>query len=842
MPPLRTNKRPGRYLDEDEDYGGETARARFADTVAENINDDTTNNNNNNINVNTSNENESDPDDPDGDDDEDDATRVGMQSTPVRQETHAPPLPVLPIPPQPVNTIGLAAAIARLYPHGVPEEIYSGELEWQGTLKPTAASIKAFRSEILMQQGLLVFAFMQPEDITISLMHSPATYSPRGDTGALSGKDIGFVGDRTAFSSPIPIILQKDKPWKWVNIEADFNDSAHDYYYSIEANAKNWYPPTALLTKELIPRLILLPSHLVEYCAAVPRTPWQLWNHIVKMLAMEPDTTVAKYELLQAWCMAASHGQNGSSVLSYSLEAAHSNTATYQQWVRLRLDATLGPMTAAPPYPSTALAPTMNHQQLTNTSTLAAVAAEFGKGVLAAINPAGGTALVPGLTTPTATAGDGKTYDAYHYAVLQGFSNTPTKAGLQPIWGLFTQTKTMETHRLHIREAMRKWARRFSVNIHRGLLLSKNTIESIMHLRFNPSGGVAYFSSAEKGVSILTCQPMPGEDRETSRDRELAAELSGANLTFDEALSLGKHDPRAPPATYQDLKATVGTFCALLHTLFGPGCDYYLKCFELYTCLDSDKVSENYSKFTPLLCRQIIWAILDDGREYFNNPLMPDDFAVPLGTIIKYPKSELDEFFHAVKIQTPIIIGSFPDQWQPRPERPTRTPAIPPGVPLASSGVPLTVSGSSSVAGSTHTGASSLTGATSGSRTPTIQQTNIHPKIKAAMGPFITRVGRLQISRIMALASVTWNDMPKLPAYLDGDTNKLCYNFVLGKCNPKYCTHKTGHASSTDVTDEFAEALCTILQPGMNDMTPELARIPWTEFKAIAASRNPTRE
>lgn len=77
---------------------------------------------------------------------------------------------------------------------------------------------------------------------------------------------------------------------------------------------------------------------------------------------------------------------------------------------------------------------------------------------------------------------------------------------------------------------------------------------------------------------------------------------------------------------------------------------------------------------------------------------------------------------------------------------------------------------------------------------------------------------------------------------MDGTTNKLCYNFVLGKCNPRYCTHRVGHAPSTDVTDEFADKLCSLLATGLADMTPELARTSWVEFKAIVDSRTRTRE
>ena len=857
----RIRKRNPRYANDDDDDDGDRPLQRARGTFGMS---DSNINNNNNLNDDEHDaliDHTSDDDKEKFPDYGSEGDRQGTQTTPLRSNTGATatttqqvnttpasitsPSSQPSVMPMSTNPIGISAAIYRLYPHGVPYSVGHEELKWQQAVKGNAAATKQFRAEALMQQGMVVFAFMQPDDTTLSLLHSPATYAARGAEGALKGKDIGFVGDRLPFSSPIPVILQKEKPWKWIQIEGDFDDIAIMGFYCNPQNVNLFYapPPGKALTKQLLPRLILLPSNYVPFCADAPRTPGQLLSQIISDLATHPEANATTYELLMAWCMAAAHGIDGSSVLTYSLDAAYSNTFAYQNWIQLRLAATLGTTSTTTPAPNMPSA--TSAAQPTNLSALATVAAEFGKGVLAAITPAGGANVTGtlGIQQPAATT-LGKSYDAYQYAVLQGFSNCPTPAGLQPIWGLFTQTKSVDTIRLHIKIAMKKWARRHAVNIHKGLLLPKTTIEAIRDLNFNPGGGVAYFNSAEKGISILTCQPMAGETRDSARATELAQEISNASRTLAEALDLGKNDPRSPPGTYQDLKATVGTFCALLHTIFGPGCDYYQKCFELYTCLDSDTVEENFIHFDPLYCRQIIWAILDDGREYFNNPMMPDSFLVPLGTHIEYPVSALEEFNRPIKNQTPIIKKNFPHQWQPRQDRQeSRARTIATG----SNGggqsrapVPNVISGAASTASTTRTGTSSMTGTPT--TTTAIRQSNIHPKIKTIMGAYLTRVGRLQISRIMAAANVTWSDMPTLPGYMDGTTNKLCYNFVLGKCNPRYCNHRLGHAPDTEITNDFADEICTLLQPGILDMTPELARVSWPEFKATMSSRGRATE
>ncbi len=174
------------------------------------------------------------------------------------------------------------------------------------------------------------------------------------------------------------------------------------------------------------------------------------------------------------------------------------------------------------------------------------LAAQLGQGLADALRPQlGTTTTTPGLQ---ALQGDesGKIYDELQLAALKGFSHTPEIVGLQPIWGLFQKTKSPMTHRLHIKENMEGWARRNHVHIHKGIFFPKQAIEGFVQLRFNPTGGVAYFDTAERGISILSCRPLSGDDRESLCAKELAEEISTKNRSFAEALSLGKHDPRPP--------------------------------------------------------------------------------------------------------------------------------------------------------------------------------------------------------------------------------------------------------------------------------------------------------
>ncbi len=114
------------------------------------------------------------------------------------------------------SPFGIQAALSRAFPTGFPPELLNEELRVQMDIRGDGARMAAFRIETLQQQGLTAVAFLQQKDMTIYLLHSPATYHAWGATGPLKGRDIGFVGDRTDYSTPAPTLLQPEKPWKWI--------------------------------------------------------------------------------------------------------------------------------------------------------------------------------------------------------------------------------------------------------------------------------------------------------------------------------------------------------------------------------------------------------------------------------------------------------------------------------------------------------------------------------------------------------------------------------------------------------------------------------------------------
>ncbi len=89
--------------------------------------------------------------------------------------------------------------------------------------------------------------------------------------------------------------------------------------------------------------------------------------------------------------------------------------------------------------------------------------------------------------------------------------------------------------------------------------------------------------------------------------------------------------------------------------------------------MTKQSVADKKQFFTPLFCRQIIWAIIDDGQAYFDNTLLPSNF-IGSPEDIDFPILVLHELATNIYFQRPVIRASFPDAWlqmTPTPRPPT---------------------------------------------------------------------------------------------------------------------------------------------------------------------------
>jgi len=235
----------------------------------------------------------------------------------------------------------------------------------------------------------------------------------------------------------------------------------------------------------------------------------------------------------------------------------------------------------------------------------------------------------------------------------------------------------------------------------------------------------------------------------------------------------------------------------------------------LWTEMNSDLVHEQRSDFTPLYCRQIVWAILMESRIYFSKRLSVDDFLNVHPDAIQYPRSNLYKVVTQVRDMEPIVRSSFPAAWYPGGSGRTHS------VAAASTITPGTVAPVQSIAAPAGATPSVVSGITANTPRPprpptTIRTTDVHPKIKTAMEPCIAKNRGVWLGAMLTHLNITMDDLPRLPPDVSG-TGTLCYNFILGHCKMDGCQHE--HVHARDLPEEFVTDLLAKLKPGIDEFT-----------------------
>jgi hypothetical protein len=290
-----------------------------------------------------------------------------------------------------------------------------------------------------------------------------------------------------------------------------------------------------------------------------------------------------------------------------------------------------------------------------------------------------------------------------------------------------------------------------------------------------------------------------------------------------EAEKLATAESRGPPRDLLTLKLLIATYLALLWSLYSDTCELYGELFAIYDILEEPEVMAMKHAFTPILCKQITWAIYDDSRSFFATRMHPDDFKPNSGhnRRARWPRSLLDNIMCDVRYQRPIHRTNFPHIW--REQMPPFAGAQPPPTfpsPFAHGGQRF---------GGTPQPVKQLQ--SPGGNNGSDKLAHIHPKIKAALQEYHSKfLGRVMIYRVLEAAEITMLDLPKINQLINTTTgrNYLCYSHLLGICpHGEKCLFKanSGHMDAHEVTDEFAEALLRKIQQGIQwDATPARLR------------------
>ena len=148
---------------------------------------------------------------------------------------------------------------------------------------------------------------------------------------------------------------------------------------------------------------------------------------------------------------------------------------------------------------------------------------------------------------------------------------------------------------------------------------------------------------------------------ETERVRKQEHALSATENTrqLEDLLCLTKGTTRAPADNFWELKMNITSFMSLVWVLFGSECDYYKSLRQVYKTLELKEVYALKAKFTPEHCRRITWAILDNGRAFFDDVKTTIDFT---GPELSFPQSYLIDILNNVRYAIPVEWASFPDE------------------------------------------------------------------------------------------------------------------------------------------------------------------------------------
>jgi hypothetical protein len=113
--------------------------------------------------------------------------------------------------------------------------------------------------------------------------------------------------------------------------------------------------------------------------------------------------------------------------------------------------------------------------------------------------------------------------------------------------------------------------------------------------------------------------------------------------------------------TYMELKLNIGSYCGLLWSLFGDHCNYYKELLKLYQILDLEECFTTRVVYTKMVCTQITWAIINDGRLFIGWNPVTLDFAT--GTQYYFSTSFLKGITDAVRNALVIQQARFPHKW-----------------------------------------------------------------------------------------------------------------------------------------------------------------------------------
>ena len=725
----------------------------------------------------------------------------------------------------PAEWSALLAAIEDLGDTVEDAAVMAREFAWQKDKMGDKKDREEFAQQLVAMQDLHIVAFMKKGSPFIHFGHSLSKFHTVGVAMQdIQGATVMFVGDRTMTRDPYAVSLPVQKPWGVVKKKVNTNAVAmRDHYDDEENYGKFWTPTTVVPADEReleVPMMCLLPRSLARQLLKLKKNkmimPHEMREAIGDWL---PTTELAgdEAQLVSDWSVLASHDDgNGNSPVAINVNAIINEDPTFHQWVRRRLDGTLGPRPGAGSPSRGTIQPGVPQAQGGLQSGMAQLPPNFAQQM--------GTALALGLragggigaTQPTASSHQrvevGPLYSEDQVCTILALSGTSKIEEMAMVWRKFQETKNTGARRHFIMKKLRQWSLDTNVPIDEGIYLDKKNIDDIAQLHLNPGQGIATFDSAEKGWSMLMCRPRSPAQIEKLKAKEKAELASAGNRNFQEEMELNQSDtPLYPAEDYHELKLNMGTITGLAAVFWTVKSPYYKHLLAAYNVMATPTVQAVRASFTPEICRRITWANIDEGRAYFAQVKTMEDFVN--GQCVSYPVSFLDSILPDIRYVRPIQRPTFPRQWE---SRPSRQPAggggggggmqwnLPPNVPPP---------GGWEQQQPPPQQQQQPPDTTPNRYTSRLEDRN--PIIVGMMAEYISKFGdRIYVSKILDYANKRTEDLPLIP----GREQRVCWQHALGRCPfGKRCKYKWAHSlKPADMPDAWAQQVCQLIKPGVD--------------------------
>ena len=673
-----------------------------------------------------------------------------------------------------------------------------------------------FKNEALFKDCILCFGFVQKGYPILKVVHGVTVYYGN-DAPELKKKLLGRVGEWTTDTTPYLVELPVQKAWNWVKVKYSEDIEAWKNFEtaSVQNRLNLFRHAEGTMVEHEVPYMFVLPPKFALWAIKKERTCLEAYMYLVQM-EQDPNSGILPEhtELLKKALLAGGQSNNGGTgsqgnALQENATAVMSVNEGFLKWSKNNMTAYLGQA----PMPQVVL------------QTPAPYEADM-RACVSEMKQLSAEARSSLREKPVAKEKEkGKLLDEHQMAALKGFAMTTDWRLLPSLYVVLKDVTDNIDARNKILRGMFAWAKEKGIEIDRSVALTEDLVKNIKAIRPNPFDTLGTSRTTDNIVSNMTCLPKSAAELEKMRIGESAAGSTEANRTYKEREKQLKGESRRPPSNYYELKLNVATTCALVAVCYGEINDMYKNLEYIYSLLCSTGVSLYKTSFTPLMCRQITWAIYDDMRYYFSCRLMPEDF---LQRKIEWPESNLPAIFSNISYVQPVLRPGFPPSWEEESpinvgqmgayQQQTRLPPAPPAQ--------LGPRGRGGGGGSPPAPPPPPPPGPSPFVCPQVgdKYSHLHPKIKTAMSKYHAVVKRHGIQWILQKAGIRLSQLPTLEGVSDAaGRSLLCWNNITGVCfhgaNCKFAP--LGHVPGDRLPEAFVDHALRLLQPGIDEVTKE---------------------